>query len=170
MRNFSRSSRSATTSAAASQPALEPGVRQLDVDRDVLVEDAVGAGGVHRGDDPAGVAGQVVEVAQRDLEAGQPEAEPGGQRRRHRRSAPAPPVTTTDSRAGVSRSGRQVGVPDDEGADQVGVRRVPPGGVRGHGLGQRRVAGREDRRVVDESGPGGFHGGRTRGYSNHEAA
>ena len=43
---------------------------ELDVHRRLVVEHAVRPGGVDRGHHAAGVAGQVVEVAQRDLEAG----------------------------------------------------------------------------------------------------
>ncbi len=48
---------------------------------------------------------------------------------------------------------RQVGVLQDEGADQLGAVLGRPGGVRRGGLVERRVAGREDRGVVDQTRP-----------------
>ena len=46
------------------------GLGQLDVDRGRVVERALVPGGVDRRGDPPRVAGQVVGVAQRDLEPG----------------------------------------------------------------------------------------------------
>ncbi len=77
------------------------GAGQLDVDRGVLVEHALGARRVDRRDHPPGVAGQVVEVAQGDLDPGHVQPEPAARGRAAPATAPAPPVTTTDSRASV---------------------------------------------------------------------
>ena len=79
VRSLRRSSAAATSSAAASQPYDgRLGLRQLDEDGHVVVEDPLAAGVVDGRDHPAGVAGEVVEVAQRDLEAGDVQAEAGG--------------------------------------------------------------------------------------------
>ena len=69
---------------------------------------------------------------------------------------PAPPVTTTDSASGGRRAAvGHVGVADHEGADELGVRLVRGGpGARRAASCERRVAGREDRGVVDQTAPG----------------
>ena len=172
VRNFSRSSAAATSSAAASQAPVELDVRELDVDRHVVVEHALGAGGVDGGDHPAGVAGQVVGVAQRDLEARDGDVQ---------LAAPAPagagdlPGAAGDHdrqrerrcRAGAGRSvSRTTKVPT---RSAYGV--APAGLVRGRGLvrAARRRAGRSRRRRPGRARRVEAVGPLTRGYSNHEA-
>ena len=98
VRSLSRCSAAATSSSA--RPASRGSASvcgQLDVHRGLVVEVPLGAGGVDRGDDPAHVAGQVVEVAQRDL---QPDQGQWPARRGQRGApaiAPAPPVSTTET-------------------------------------------------------------------------
>ena len=66
-------------------------VRELDVHEDLLAQHAFRARGVHRGHHPAGVAGQVVQVPERDLDArpgpgpASRRAGPGRRADRHRR-------------------------------------------------------------------------------------
>ncbi len=50
-------------------------------------------------------------------------------------------------------------VVDDEGSDEVGVRRIAVLKVRGDGVVQRGVSGREDGRIVDQSAEEFGHGG-----------
>ena len=151
VRNFSRSSAAATSSAAASHAVGGADVRQLDVHRHVVVEEPVGAGRVDGGDHPPGVAGEVVEVAQRDLEPG--DASPSfAASRRAPAIWPAPPVTTTESGAWLPRSAGRSVSRDDEGrrpGRRHGVR--PAGHVRRDRVGEGGVARGEDRGVVDQA-------------------
>ena len=124
-------------------------LRQLDVDRGLVLEHPVGAGRVDGGDHAAGVAGQVVGVAQRHLDPGHVGTlAPGQVQRRPDRTGPA---GDHDRQRDPGVDVRDLDVGDDERADQVGVPLVGPGGVRRHGVGQRRVTGREDRGVVDQA-------------------
>ena len=130
------------------EPGGRGGAGDLDEDGYVVVEGAVAPGLVDRGDHPADVAGEVVGVAQRDLEARDGQADPLRRAPAGRPPAPAPPVTTTDSGAPKPRtSGTSVSL-QDEAADQVGV----PLGARGRSRPRwprgsvRRRAGRSPRR------------------------
>ena len=136
------------------QPAVgRRRLRQLDVDRGRLVEDALPARGVQGRGDPACVAGEVVRVAQRDLEARHRQAEPVGQSERAGDLSRA--TRDHDGEGGIGAAHqRQVGVAEHEAADEPGVPLGPAGGVRRGGVGQRGVAGREDGGVVDQAGPG----------------
>jgi hypothetical protein len=148
----------------------QPGVRRVDggqlhEDRGVLVEDTLAAGGVDGRHDATGVAGRVVDVAQRDLEPGHGQSTALAQLRRPVDLAGAP--GQHDGDRGALGHLRQVGVADHEGADQprgragaVGVRRE--GGVEG------RVAGREGGRIVDQPDPERV--GRGRGERFREGA
>jgi hypothetical protein len=119
----------------------------------VVVEHPVGAGGVDRGDHPSGVAGQVVEVAQRELQALERDvqlaAEVGGPRYL---TGTAGEHDRERDRGGLER--RDVGVADHEGADQVAVRLRAAGDVGPGRVAERGVAGREDGGVVDQATPG----------------
>ena len=153
MRNFSRSSAAATSSAAANQLARRADVGELDVHRDLVVEKSLRPGGVDRRHHPAGVAGQVVEVAQGDLEPGHAWPATCAASRSAPAIAPAPPVTTTESGSGASDL-RHLDVGDDERADQVGVPLLAAARRRRHGVVQRAVARGEDRGIVDQAALG----------------
>ena len=131
------------------QPAAAVGhVRQLDVDPFRLDAAVVGGRG-----HPTGVAGEVVEVAQRDLDTGDLVPAAGSE----------PQRTLDRSRAAGDDDREPEGCVDlgdldvahDEGADQVGPPLLAALAVGRDGVGQRGVPGREDRGVVDQSGPGG---------------
>src|SRR5690606_20201304 len=129
------------------QPPRTHRAGDLDVDLDLLVEAARAHGRLHA----PGVAGQVVEVAQGDLDSGEVEApaldvvddalDRSGTGGAHHRQGDAGEV------------GRQVGVADDEGAGEVGVPPRPALVPRGDRVGQWCVAGREGGGVVDEAVP-----------------
>ena len=128
---------------------------QLDEDGRLVVEGAVAAGRVDGGDDPASVAGEVVEVAERDLEAGDGVAGAGGEPERagHGTGAAGDHDRERDL---VGRHGRHSLVSDDEGGHQVAVPLVSAGPEGLDRVGQVGVAGREDGRVVEEAGPHGW--------------
>ena len=161
--NFSRKPLSATTSAAASHDPTDNGGRQLDVHRDLVVEDALAPCDVHRGGDPAGVAGQVVGVGQRDLQAGQ------DRRRLRAEGGGADDGTGTAGQHHRHRKGHgersidlgYVDVLDDQRPDEVGVPLLAARDVSRDRLGERKIAGREDRGVVDEPAPGRWQCGHT---------
>ena len=131
VRNFSRSSASATSSAAASQLGAELLLRELDVHRGLLVEHPVGAGGVDARRPPGGRCRRG-----RRGRAARSRARP--------RPAPLRPARCSGAadRAGAAGDHdrqrerrvdvRDLDVGDDERADQVGVplvasgRRTPP--------------------------------------------
>ncbi len=172
VRNFSRSSAAAISSAAASQPAVgsQSVLRQLDVDGHVVAQ--LAAHLVDRGDHAPGVAGEVVGVAQRDLDAGDLEAE--ALREPHRSGdLTGAAGHHHGQRAAEPADQRQVGVAEHERPDEAGVPLLAPGGERRGRLVQRGVAGREDGGVVDEAQPGRDRGQMastsSRGYSSHEA-
>ena len=133
------------------EPAGRGRSGDLDVDRHVVAERALAAGLVDGGHHPTHVGGRVVGVAQRDLEAGDDEADP----LRCTEGAGHLAGATGDDdgeRGAEAADERHVGVAQHEGGDQVG--RLPvAGGVRRGRLVDRRVARREDRRVVDEGTP-----------------
>lgn len=128
----------------------------LDVDPDVVVERALVAGVVERGHHAAYVAGEVVGVAQRDLERSHLEAQPGGG---SERSGDLPGAAGHHDRQGGVEAAhqRQVGVLEHEGPDEVGVPLLAAGAPRRRRVVEGDVPGREDRGVVDEAAPlGGF--------------
>ena len=135
------------------QPAVVGlGLRQLDVDRGLVVQDALRPRRVDGCLHPARVAGQVVGVAQRDLQPRHALAPLGGVAER---PADGPRASGHhDGDRDVLGDLGQGGVGDHEGADQVGPPLVGPVDVRRQRLGQRSVPGREHRRVVDQSSPG----------------
>jgi hypothetical protein len=136
------------------QPGRRRGGRgQLDVHGHPLVEDAVGARRVDRRHHPAGVAGQVVQVAQGDLDPGQRQPQLRAERGRPGQLARPARAHHREGRAEAAHE-RQVGVPEHEGADQLRAVLGRAGGEGRGGVGEGRVAGREDRRVVDDPGPG----------------
>ena len=170
VRNFSRSSAAAISSAAASQPAVGSACGQLDVDGHVVAQ--LVAHLVDRGDHAPGVAGEVVGVAQRDLDARDLEAQ--ALREPHRSGDLAGAAGHHHGQGCAEPADqRQVGVAEHERPDEAGVPLLAPGGERRGRLVQRGVAGREDGGVVDEAQPGGIedrwrvrrHGR----YSSHEA-
>ena len=91
----------------------------------------------------------------RDLEAGQIEpelaAEPGGAL-----DLPGAAGDHDRERAAEAADQRQVGVRQHERADQAGAVVGVAGAVRRGRIVEWRVAGREDRGVVDQAGPGGI--------------
>ena len=119
-----------------------------------------------------GVAGEVVEVAQRDLEAGDLQAQALRQPDRSGDLAGAA-GHHHGQRAAEAAHQRQVGVAEHERPDEAGVPLLATGGVRRGRLVQGGVAGREDGGVVDEArarwDPGRMASTSSRGYSSHEA-
>ena len=152
VRNFRRCSPSATTSAAASQDAVASVCGSSTYTGVSSSSAPVAPRGVHRGRHPAGVARQVVGVAQRDLQAGDGQVVLG--RELERAGDRARPTGHHDGdRDGLGHR-RQRDVGDHERGDQVGVPLVAPADVRRQRLRQRGVAGREDGGVVDEASEG----------------
>ena len=120
--------------------------------------------------DAADVAGEVVGVAQRDLEAGEVQAQAVAQAEPGPATWPAPPVTTTDSGPANPRtSGRSVSRSTKRGRRRSAVPRAArarrtPRWRRGGG---RRRAGRSRRRRRGR--PGGRGIGRLAGRRSHGA-
>ena len=109
------------------------------------------AGVAHRRVDAADVAGEVVGVAQGDLEAREVQSQAVAQGGRAGDLAGAA-GDDDRQRPGEPADERQVGVPQHEGGDDAG-RRAGAGGVRRGGVVEGDVARREDRSVVDEAAP-----------------
>ena len=143
MRNFSRSS-----AAADLVGGRQPAGRRRGVAGSSTYTGTSSSSAVAAGDHPARVAGQVVGVAQRDLDAGQVAARACAHSPTGPASWPAPPVTTRQRPPKPRTSGRSVSA-QHEAADQPAASSAG-GAVRRGRLGERRVARREDRGVVDE--------------------
>ena len=134
--------------------AEEP--RSLD-EHQHLLEEPAGCELVDGRDDTAGVVGQVLLVAQRDLQAGEPK--PLAARRPHRRRFEGPRPTGDDDAhlhrlSGLLGQGCELGqapVVDDEPGDEPGVLGPAMLQMRGDGSIQRGCCRREDRRVIDEA-------------------
>ena len=129
------------------EPAALGGRRgQLDVHRDFGLDVA------ERGHHPPDVARRVVEVAHRDLEAGEVQAELRAEADRAGELAGAA-GDDHRQRAAEAADQRQVGVLQHEGADQLGAVLGRARGVRRRGLVEGSITGREDRGIVDQTGP-----------------
>ena len=127
-------------------------MRELDIDGRVVVEHALGPSIVERRGDAAGVSGQVVEVAQGDLQRGGLETELAAQPQRSRDLAGATGHHDRQGDPGIPGLW-YVGVLEHERADEVGVRSFAVRDMGHERLVDGRVARREDRGIVDEAAP-----------------